>query len=167
VTSGHLRAAKAPLFRASLKNAAWKITPVTPLLLIRDKPDDCGFHQRFATVLFTSHETAQTFNRPAKSMAWLHPDFVYTTHADDYAQWSELAKQFQTYRINHDEIAIDDLVWMHTPAEVDFANKVKSAGTKNWSDMSPPEKLKAFDGLSDQAPEDMGFDAMQKVIEAN
>jgi len=84
------------------KNEAWRIASVAPPLLTRDKPYDCGFHQRFATIIFTSHETAQTFNRPSKSKAWLHPDFDYATHADNPSQWSDLAKQFQTYRIIRD-----------------------------------------------------------------
>jgi hypothetical protein len=150
-----------------LKNDAWKIAPVTGTALTNGKPNDSGFHQNFATILFTSHETAQTFNRPSKSKAWLHPDFDYATHADDPKQYFELAKQFQTYRIIHDEIAIDDLVWSHSPAEVQFANDVKHAGNKGWSEMSMPEKYAAFDNLADQAPDEMGFDKTLKVIEAN
>lgn len=123
----------------------------------------CGFRDRFDTILFTAHRLAQDFNRVSKSKAWLHPDFNMSMDVDE---WVALAGDFNLYRLIHDEVSIDDLLTVATESEVEFARRVKSL-VKDWSKATNPERLKAHRSVKSKIGGGPNFDDCCGFIDAD
>lgn len=146
------------------KNAAWEIEPIIIEWPYATKVD-CGFRARFSTMVFTVHDVAQGLHRPSISNAWLHPDFDFDEHGGSPDAYRDLVKDVRAYRIIHDEVAIGDLAWVATPEEVEFAEIVRVAAAKHWSELSYPERYEVYQRVSN--PAEVSFFRLLNLIEAN
>lgn len=121
-----------------------------------------AFDNPMDVIVFTSHAMAQGLNEVSKSKAWLHPDFRPDMEPEE---WSKLAAQFTVYRLIHDEVSVEDLLWIATDEEVAFAGSVRRS-IKDWEKAPASAKYAAYAAMSHNKPKDMNFHTFTKINEA-
>jgi hypothetical protein len=121
-----------------------------------------AFDNVMDVIFFTSHALAQDLNQISKSKAWLHPDFRPDMTPEE---WMPLAETFTVYRLIHDEISVEDLLWIATEEEVAFARRVRRS-VKGWDQASASTKYRAYADMAHNKPKDMTFHRFTKIDEA-
>lgn len=113
-------------------------------------------------IVFTSHAMAQGLNVISKSKAWLHPAFRPDMEPEE---WQDLAAQFTVYRLIHDEISVEDLLWIATDVEVAFAAQVRRS-IKGWDKATESHRYSAYTALAHNKPQGMNFHKCMTIIGA-
>lgn len=121
-----------------------------------------AFDNPMDVIVFTSHAMAQGLNEVSKSKAWLHPDFRPDMEPDE---WCKLAAKFTTYRLIHDEISVEDILWIATKAEVDFAESVRQS-IDDWEKASQSARYAAYTDMIHLRTKDMNFHKLTEIIKA-
>lgn len=121
-----------------------------------------AFDHPMDVIVFTSHAMARGLNEISKSKAWLHPDFSPCMAPEE---WRDLATQFTFYRLIHDEISVEDLLWTATDVEVAFARSVRRS-IKDWDGASQSQQYRAYTAMAHNGPPGMNFHKCMTIIDA-
>ncbi|UTS82232.1 hypothetical protein OL67_003336 [Phaeobacter piscinae] len=143
------------------KNEAWKVPGLKGRF-------DNAFHNPTTALIFTTHEMAQTFNRPTLSKAWLHPEFD-PLDIQNAERWIELATQFRLYRMIHDEVSLSDLLHLDSAHDVSVAGEfkvlVKKVTGMDWSKVGQSQRLQILNDHGSVYMKGLGFHALCRIID--